>query len=126
MLLCCCFRLIGLPYVEVLAQLTQLAGAPNSVAAVHVASLCASRELQGLLQKLAAFDRLLTSRPELRSKLVLIQVTTPPLIAAIADTSDKLQWSLLEAVGRTCGAHSMLTGEAGAPSGGPVYYFTTR
>lgn len=87
---------------------------------------CASYALQGLLQKLAAFDRLLTSHPELRSKLVLIQVTTPPLIAAIADTSDKLQWSLLEAVGRTCGAHSMLTGEGGAPSGGPVYYFTTR
>jgi len=61
-----------------------------------------------------------------RSEVVLIQITTPPKQAAIADTSDKLQWQLLELVGRICGTYGALTSEGSALPGGPVKYFTSR
>jgi hypothetical protein len=79
-----------------------------------------------VIQKLLAFEHLLKLRPEVRSEVVLIQITTPPKQAAIADTSDKLQWQLLELVGRICGTYGALTSEGSALPGGPVKYFTSR
>jgi trehalose-6-phosphate synthase len=94
---------------------------------------------KGVTQKLMAFEELLKTKPELRGNTVMVQVSTPPPPQAhvIAESTEKLQWQLLDLVGRICGTYGQLTSPAGATttaaggsrfqrlSGGPVYYFQT-
>lgn len=97
---------------------------------------------KGVQQKLLAFEHLLKTKAEFKDNTVLIQLSTapPPQAEVLQAATEKLQWSILDAVGRICGAFGQLTSPAGAAtisagpgtgpghrfrrlSGGPVFYF---